>query len=185
LGVTAGGRVAGTLAALALAAGCSSDQHRDIAAARRFAAFPLYWVGSRFETWDLAAIQGLDAPHWSVSFIYGECTPAGGEQPSCAPPFEIQVSPLCRHLEVVASDPVWGTRRVRGAPVGRSPDGAPVLLSRRTQVKVYRGEGSDPGLPIRVLRALRSINRAPPSIGAEGRIPGPAPGVLAGTRSCR
>ena len=171
-----------------LAAGCSSGVHRaqrpDIAAARRFAAFPLYWVGPRFEKWDVAAIQGVDVPRGFVTFIYGECSPSGGEQPSCTPPFEIQISPLCSHLAVVASDPTWRTHRVRGAPVGRNPDGAPVLFSRRAQVKVYRGQGSDPGLPVRVLRALRSLNRVPPSLATDEPIPGPISGVLAGTRSC-
>ena len=174
-----------TVTALILAAGCSSGAHphRDIAAARSFAAFPLYWVGPRFEKWDLATVQGLDAPREFVTFIYGRCAPSDGEQPSCAPPFEIQVSPLCSYLDVVASDPAWMTRHVRGAPVGRNPDGAPVLFSRRVQVKVYRGQGSDSELPLRVLRALRSINSVAPSIGADDEIPRPAPGVLA-ARSC-
>ena len=109
-----GGRVAATLTALVLAAGCSSGVHQaqrpDIATAHRFAAFPLYWVGPRFEKWDVAAIQGVDVPRGFVTFIYGECSPSGGEQPSCTPPFEIQVRPLCSHLAVVASDPIWRTR---------------------------------------------------------------------------
>jgi hypothetical protein len=186
--VAAARRVAVTATALALAAGCSSgahqDQRPDIAAAREFAAFPLYWVGPRFEKWNLTAIQGLQARRGFVSFIYGGCTPSGGEQPGCLPPFEIQLSPLCSHLDIVASDPVWRTRRVRGAPVGRNPDGAPVLFSRRTQVKVYRGEGSDRGLPLRVLRALRSLNHVPPSIATKERIPEPTHGLLAGARAC-
>lgn len=176
-----------TVTALVLGAGCSSGprSHPDLAAARNFTAFPLYWVGPRFEKWDLVTVQGLQAPRAFVSFIYGECTPSGGEQPSCAPPFEIQVSRLCSHLDVVASDPAWRTRHVRGAPVGRNPDGAPVLFSRRAQVKVYRGQGSDSELPLRVLRALRSINDVPPVIAPGEGVPGPAPGVLEGARSCR
>lgn len=174
-----------------LATACSSgahpvpaESHPDIAAARGFAAFPLYWLGPRFEKWDLVAIQGLRAPRQFVSFLYGRCTPSDGEQPSCTPPFEIQISPLCSHLDVVAADPAWSTRRVRGAPVGRNPDGAPILFSRRTQVKVYRGQGSDPELPLRVLRALRSLNRVAPVVRAHDSIAGPARGVLAGSRSC-
>src|SRR5919201_1635088 len=64
-------------------------------------------------------------------------------------------------------DPAWMTRHVRGAPVGRNPDGAPVLFSRRVQVKVYRGQGSDSDLPLRVLRDIRSINSVAPSIRAD------------------
>jgi hypothetical protein len=189
--VAGGGRAATALITLTLASGCSSAahlvparSHTDIAAARRFTAFPLYWVGSRFEKWDLVAIQGLRAPHQFVGFIYGRCIPSDGDAPSCTPPFEIQISVLCSHLDVVASDPAWRTRRVRGAPIGRNPDRAPILFSRRTQVKVYRGEGSDPGLPLRVLRALRSVNRVPPVVRPDDVIPGPPPEVLSGSRSC-
>jgi hypothetical protein len=190
-GVTAVLRTATILTAVTLTAGCLSGAHgergvedRDIAAARRFGAFPLYWAGPRFEKWDLVAIQGLRASRQFVSFIYGECAPRDGEQPSCAPPFEIQISPLCAHLDVVASDRVWRTRHVRGAPVGRSPDGAPVLFSRRAQVKVYRGQGSAARLPFRVLRALRSVNRVRPIVGPGDVIPSPAASVLAGSRPC-
>lgn len=180
-------RILALIAGLALvSAGCAggSGPKSDTAAARRFAAFPLYWVGPSFERWKLATIQGLDRPREFVSFIYGRCTPRGEEQPSCAPPFEIQIFPLCRHLDVVAAAPVWKLRHIRGAPVGRNPDGAPVLFSRRTQVKVYRGEGSDAGLPLRVLRALRSINRVSPTIGPRDTIDPPPAGVLEGRKPC-
>jgi hypothetical protein len=177
------------LAALAMfsSTGCGrgTGQNADIARAEHFASFPLYWVGPRFEQWNLTTIQGLKGPREFVSLIYGTCTPRGGEQPSCTPPFEIQIFPLCWHLDVVASAPLWKRRRVRGAPLGRNPDGAPVLFTRRIQVKVYRGEGSDAGLPLRVLRALRSINHVPPVINPEDTIPPPRLRVLEGSRPCR
>jgi hypothetical protein len=182
--------VVAVLAVLATfnSAGCgrdSSGRKAAITRAQRFASFSLYWVGPRFEKWDLAGIEGLDRPREFVSFIYGTCTPRGGEQPSCTPPFEIQIFPLCWHLHVVASAPGWKRRRIRGAPLGRNPDGAPVLFTRRIQVKVYRGEGSDADLPLRVLHALRSINHVPPVINPEDAIPAPRPGVLEGVRRCR
>lgn len=44
--------------------------------------------------------------------------------------------------------------------------------------------GADPGLPMRVLRALRSVNEVPPVIDEDDPIP-PAPrAVLAGMESC-
>ena len=162
-------------------AGCGGHE-RDVEAAKRFDAFPLYWVGTRFERWDLTGIE-LPGPAGFATFGYGTCTPSGDDEPSCTLPLEIQVSPLCAHLEVVAEAPIWRRRRVRGAPVG-AIDSAPVLFNRGAQVKVYRGEGSDPGLPLRALRALRSINRRAPVIGPSGPIPAPAPGVLDGTRPC-
>lgn len=169
-----------------LAAGCSRAvprSHPDIGAAREFKAFPLYWLGERFEKWNLTAIEGIDRPAQFVTLIYGTCTPHGGEQPSCTPPLEIQVSPLCWHLETVARAPIWKHRRIRGAPVG-TIHSAPVLFTSGAQVKVYRGEGSDPGLPLRALHVLRSLNRVAPLIAPAGPIPAPAAGVLDGTRPC-
>lgn len=39
-----------------------------------------------------------------------------------------------------------------------------MLLTRETQIKVYRGEGTDPGIGLRVLRSLRSLNSVSPVI---------------------
>jgi hypothetical protein len=168
-----------------LGTGCSEDLKAELDQARAFDAFPLYWVGQRFEKWDLAAIDGLDGPARFVTFIYGTCTPRDGDEPSCVPPIQIQVSALCPNLAVVAARPIWRHRRIRNAPVGTNPDGAPVLFSSRAHVKVYRGESTDPGVAVRVLRALRSLNRVKPVISSSGPIPAPTNAVLAGTRRCR
>jgi hypothetical protein len=168
--------------ALSPLTGCGGSA-ADIDSARSFDRFPLYWVGERFEKWDLETIDGLDYPSRTIIFIYGECEPHDGEQPSCTPPFQIQVSPLCLHLGDVARVQIWKRRRIRGAPVG-TIDSAPVLFTRGAQVKVYRGEGSSRGLPLRVLRALRSVNRVPPVIAANGPIEPPTSGVLEGTWAC-
>jgi hypothetical protein len=177
--------VALVLAVTFVLAGCGRGgaSKADLEEAKRFDSFPLYWVGGRFEKWPLRGIQGLEGRSEFVSFIYGECTPKGGEQPSCTPPLELQVFPLCAHLDAVTRAPIWQRRHIRGAPVG-TIDGAPVLLSRGAQVKAYRGEGSDAGLPLRALRALRSLNRVRPIIGSSGEIPAPATGILEGARPC-
>jgi len=170
----------------ALTTGCSvtaPDPPRDVRAARAFDDFSLYWLGERFERWDLTSIYPLSEPTGFVSLIYGDCTPHGGSEPSCTPPLEIQISALCSHLHVVARAPIWKHRRVRGAPVG-TIDSAPVLFARDAQVKVYRGEDTDPGVRLRALRALRSLNSVPPIIDDDDPIPPPAAGVLAGTRRC-
>jgi hypothetical protein len=162
-------------------AGCSGTTSReepDIEAARKFDGHPLYWVGKRFEQWDLEYIS-LGQEEFS-SFIYGTCD---AREHACAPPLDIQIQPLCNHLDAVAENPAWGRREVRGAPVG-TIDNAPVLFTNRVQVKVYYGEGADPGLPMRVLGALRSVNDVSPVIGPDDPIP-PAPrAVLEGTEKC-
>lgn len=171
------------LAALVIgiaATGCSigDDVEADVAAARDFSAFPLYWVGERFEGLDVSYV-GLGGP--AAGFTYGTCEITGDH--GCAPPLQIQIVPLCFHLDAAAANRAWTRRQIRGAPVGVF-DAAPVMFTQQTQVKVYRGEGSDPGMALRALHALRSLNAVPPRIGPVGSIPPPAPGVLEGTASC-
>jgi hypothetical protein len=173
--------VVAAAAAAGAVAGCSgatADDDPDFAAARSFDRHPLYWVGERFERWDLEHVS-LGQQGFS-GFIYGTCD---AREHACPPPLDIQIQPLCDHLEAVARNPVWMRREVRGAPLG-TIDNAPVLFTNRVQVKVYYGEGADPGLPMRVLRALRSVNDVPPVIDADDPIP-PAPrAVLDGTEEC-
>jgi hypothetical protein len=167
--------------ALALG-GCSGAEDVDLDAARDFDAYPLYWAGERFEEWDVSHIELRDDGFSTI--VYGTCTPPhGADEPSCTPPVQIQIQPLCTHLSAVTRAPIWKRRRIRGAPVG-TIDSAPVLLTRRAQVKVYRGEEADEEAPGRVLLALRSLNRVAPVISPEDQIPAPAKGVLAGIRRC-
>jgi hypothetical protein len=174
-----------------LLAGCGGSGPRivgegdpDLDALRRFDLHPLYWVGARFERWELEQVR-LEGAGF-VSLVYGTCTIENGglfEGGSCSPPIQIQIQPLCAHLRAVARDPIWRQRRVRGAPVGRI-DGSPVLFTSRVQVKVYRGQDTDPGLPLRVLRALRSANTVPPAVGPGDPIPPALDRVLAGRQAC-
>jgi hypothetical protein len=174
--------VALSLAAFAIA-GCArtvGGSDPDIDAARSFNAYPLYWVGERFEQWDLEYVAV--SPGGFSTFIYGTCEIEGYDG-GCPPPLAIQIQPLCAYLEFVARAPIWKRRQVRGAPVG-TIDSAPVLFANRVQVKVYRGQHSDSGLPMRALRALRSVNSVEPVIDEDDPIP-PAPrAVLSGTKPC-
>jgi hypothetical protein len=149
---------------------------------RSFSGFPLYWLGTRFERWELSRILGPSRPDGTISFIYGTCTPTDGDEPSCSPPIDVQVMPLCRHLESVAADPVWRRRRIRGAPVG-TIDNAPVLFASAVQIKVYVA-GREPNLALRALDALRSANEADPVIDASEPIPAAPVAVLAGRHRC-
>jgi hypothetical protein len=168
----------------------TGEVRAEVAAARQFQGFPLYWVGERFEKWDL---RDVELPGRSTfgfaNLIYGDCEAEdpdglfGPEGGSCTPPLSIQISPLCFHLDAVARAPIWERRTIRGAPVGSS-DSAPVLFTRGAQVKVYRGQGSDPGLALRALRALRSLNAVPPVIARTVPIPPPDRRVLEGSRPC-
>lgn len=164
--------------------GCASDGDADVDSAKTFKGFPLYWAGETFEGLDVSVIDGTFDGTERVSIIYGSCEPSGTFEPSCRPPISIQIARLCFHLDAVALPPPAQRREIRGAPVGRQ-DGAPVLLTRETQVKVYRGEGADPGAGRRALEALRSLNTVTPVISVTDPIPPPRPGVLEGGGECR
>jgi hypothetical protein len=184
-----GARRAAATAALALLTitlvGCTrtvGEGDPDVEAARSFAGYPLYWVGEHFEDWDLEYVAVR--PDGFTTFGYGTCEIEGWfADGGCAPPLQIQIQPLCAHLDVVASNQVWRRREVRGAPVG-TIDSAPVLFTDRIQIKVYRGQGSDPGLPMRTLEALRSANAVEPIIDSEAPIPPASRAVLSGTVPC-
>ena len=77
----------------------------------------------------------------------------------------------------------WRRRTIRGAPVGRI-DSAPVLLTEAVQVKVYAGEGAEPGIEWRALEALRSVNDVEPVVGVEDAIPAAPEAVLEGRHAC-
>jgi hypothetical protein len=171
-----------TAALALLAAGCSGSgaDEADVERARAFDSHPLYWVGERFEGHDLEHVE-TDAGEF-VTLVYGTCEPSGSDG-GCAPPLQLQIQPLCTHLGAVARAPIWRRRTIRGAPVG-TIDGAPVLFSRDVQVKVYRGEGSEPGAELRALGALRSLNDVEPVLDEDDPIP-PAPrAVLEGEEAC-
>lgn len=176
------------LCAVAILVGCSSGRHAvgggtpDLDAVRAFDRHPLYWVGEHFEKWDLEHVDIGNGAF--VSFTYGTCKlPEGMDPGGCPVPLAIQIQPLCTQLDVVARAPIWRGREVRGAPVG-TIDSAPVMFTNRVQIKVYRGQGSDRGLPLRALRALRSANAVEPVVRVGDPIP-PAPsGVLAGSSPC-
>jgi hypothetical protein len=161
----------------------------DIAAARAFRGFPLYWVGESFEGFDLRYVD-VPGQYGFATLVYGECEPKdpdgffGQEGGSCPPPLQIQIAPLCFHLDVVARKQTWRRRSVRGAPVGSARVGTPILFTRGAQVKVSRGQGSTQGLAYRALRAIRSLNSVPPVVAPAGPIPRPDPRVLAGSVPC-
>ena len=163
------------------AAGCVSDNDAHVDSAKTFEAFPLYWAGETFEGLDVSVIDGIFDGTERVSIIYGSCKPTGTVEPSCRPPVSIQITRLCFHLDAVNLPP--RPRQVRGALLG-GQDGASVLVTRKTQVKVYRGEGTDRGISLRVLHALRSLNTVEPVISPTDPIPGPPPGVISGSRPC-
>jgi len=167
-------RAAGLALAASALAGCVAEPTPapDVEGARAFDRHAVYWLGHEFEGLPLTYLE-LDGAIPSV--VYGDCD--ASEEP-CALPLDIQITPLCRHLEAVSvpAEP----QLLRAAPVGRS-DGAPVLLTRTVAIKVY---AYDEATALRALQALRSVNDVEPVVSATEPFPPPRAGVLDGSRPC-
>jgi hypothetical protein len=172
--------LAGLVLLASSACGGNAEVDAELATAREFNAYPLYWAGERFEDWDLEYV----ATEYTTfaTLVYGDCQPliSFGSDGGCAPPLQIQIGGLCDHLDQVARDPIWKHRRIRGAPVGRF-DRAPILFTEQVQVKVYPGKGTDEEDALRLLGALRSLNGLGAQLDSNDPIPPPRPGVLEGT----
>jgi hypothetical protein len=170
------------LVLVALAVSACGGGEVDIDAAAEYEDSPIYWLTEEFEGHELTHIGGLDDEATAILLVYGTCEPVGSDE-GCPPPLQLQIFPLCYHLDVATQNTIWRTREVRGAPVG-TLDSAPVLFTRTTQVKVYRGQGSTPGMEMRALELLHSLNDVEPFIAALGPIPPPPDGVLEGDVPC-
>jgi hypothetical protein len=137
----------------------------DMRAVREFTRYPLYWVGERFEGWDLTAVS---VDRKKVTFVYGNCVlevPADG---GCAPTLQIQIWPRCVTLEDAESG-----QEIRGAPLNYSYGGDAILNTERVEIRVFIGQGATRGMKMRALRALRSANDVPPVVDAGDPLPRP------------
>jgi hypothetical protein len=176
--ISAHALVAVVVGTLCTSCALGNDVDSELEAARAYDGLPLYWVGDEFEGFELTHVGTGGV---ASVFVYGTCEITGDH--GCPPPLQIQIFPLCFHLDVATASERWKRRTIRGAPVGVL-DSAPVMFTERTQIKVYRGQRSTQGLALRALRALRSLNVMQPRIARVGPIPPPAPGVLEGTAPC-
>jgi len=95
--------------------------------ARQFKDFPVYWVGESFQGLPLTAISRMDYPgRWpgeiynvpwhDVSFVYGDCEIAPGEE-SCTMPLSIAIRPYCEVPPEIVADAVktGPPEEIRGA----------------------------------------------------------------------
>lgn len=103
--------------------------------ARAFDEFPLYFAGERVDGLPLVAILRRKDTADYMSFVYGDCLPAGYDQ-GCAPPAEIQVWPGSRRsLEAydfsLPGAPEIERATVRGAPAA--------FLDGGTRLELFTG----------------------------------------------
>jgi hypothetical protein len=63
------------------------SEESDALSAMKTESLPYFFLGNSFHGLPLTHVEHAQR---SASLIYGDCTPTGGEQPSCVPPLEIQ-----------------------------------------------------------------------------------------------
>ena len=120
---------------------------------------------------------------WSL--VYGDCTPEGGDTPSCSPPAELQNYAACaRSLRSIAPE-VRSHRltRVRGALAAVYAGGGRFdrleIFTRRTTIVVFARSLREAR---RLSAALRTVDGR---IGPGDPLPPAGRGTLANRVSCR
>ena len=128
-----------------------------LAAARTFAAFPLYFAGESFEGQPLIAVERHPA---QVGFLYGTCSiPIDGEavRGGCAPPLAVQVWPECERDPSLYPFAPDERLRTRGLPAAFYEGHRRLELSADGVTLVLFGTGREQLL--RGAAALRRLNR--------------------------
>ena len=155
----AGRRLALLAAALAGAvAGCGDEgEPVDAAqarAAQKAAGHELYWVGERFAG---LVLSGVVRNGFATTFAYGTCKPAGGEG-GCAPPLQIQTSPICADNALVLDVRPRATFTARKTPVRDYGEGRLELDAASSHVRVF-AQGGRGRRAIAVLRPVSGSQR--------------------------
>lgn len=143
-----------------------------VATARRFQAFPLYWVGTSFRGERLTQINRSGA---FASFTYGSCRAEGQ---GCAPPLQIQVVRMCRATVRVA--PLRSRHIRRGVTTG-SRGGGIVLLTGREEIRVF---GAGGGIGRDAIRHLQRVTDQPIPQRTGTPLPQTLPGSERGRMPC-
>jgi len=159
--------LAGAVAGLLAGAGCDGAQRsgvdphlaQSLSAARTFSGFPLYWAGHKLGKLPLTGVARA-SEHFGedFTFLYGTCV-GSGDEGSCAPPMEIQITNLCNRLpKDLGIHHLTG--RLRGAltsaaEAGADNGGALSLYVQGATITIY---GWNRKLDLEAVSALRGAN---------------------------
>jgi hypothetical protein len=172
-------RAATVLAALLaclLAGGCATTHPapiatRELAEAQTFPYYPIYWTGSRFGAYPLAAADGRKSYNSAIgdSVYYGDCvagkSSALGES-GCELP--LQITTVLYRMASTASLGPHRNALLRGVPAAIYDGGRSIqLYSGRLAINVFSDSLSD---AVRAVRLLRPLNAAG---SATGPLPSP------------
>ena len=150
----------------------------ELTAAQSYDDYALYYLGTSFNGLPLthAAMGPGSGIHrrraWD--FIYGDCTPSGGDAPSCTPPLDVQNWSICTRFPARYPGPTPKTTTIDGVetlPAGGGLD----VYTGMTTVAIFGDHRSQ------VIRSLRPVND---EVG-RGKLPPPVPGSLEGKLPCQ
>lgn len=179
-----------------------SRSHFTPSSVEAFSEFPLYWLGSDFQSEPLTAIhrrtgdarsRAPSRPNY-VSFKYGTCVSTDGS--GCAPPLEIQIWPACRlnrssyHLvpDLDGNGPQEAVPypredlTLRGVPAAFYESARSLQLYTGDVTVVVFGRTRDQLLTAAV--ELRGANLAVAAVEQEDSLPAPVIGALDGLARC-
>jgi hypothetical protein len=127
--------------------------HSEAQKAKRKVNFPVLWLGPSFDGYgfnELTTQRHVTGGAPAADVIYGDCQiPSGQEEGGCSVPYEVQQRNACDVFMVRLA-----RREGRSGPNGTltySEDGAPVIITGRTRVKIY---GADAKAAVHQLRPL-------------------------------
>jgi hypothetical protein len=182
LGVTACGSGVGSTAP-------SHGPAAGLTKVRRFQEYPLFWLGPTYGGLKLTGVDSgrVDVPSadhtriirthsHTVTFLYGTCTPGGGDEQSCPPPLQVQNWPSCGRNAALYGLHLPLRLHVRGVPAMRF-GGRLEIWTGTSDVVIFFADAA------RAAAALRSVGGAP-HIGPGQRLPQPAPGAIGGRLRC-
>ncbi len=157
--------------------GAGNGGSTDLSAAREFPGYLLYYAGHEVEGESLSYVAGPadQGPAKGWTFIYGDCTPSGGEG-GCPAPVEIQNFPICRRWP--AAYP-WEVPLFdfHGAKATRRAGGTIEIYTGRTAIAIFTS-----GISARaVARRRRMVGSQKPAT----RFPSPQKGSLTGDLPCQ
>jgi hypothetical protein len=182
LGVAACGSGAGS-------SGASHGQPAGLVQARRFHEYPLFWLGPAYGHLKLTGVASgrvdvRSADHTriirthshTVTFLYGTCDPGSGDEPSCAPPLQVQNWPACGRNAALYGLHLPLRLHVRGVPAKRFGDRIEIWTGTSDVVIFFRDA-------TRAAAGLRSIGGLL-DVHPRERLPPPAPGAIGGRLRC-
>jgi hypothetical protein len=182
------------LGVLAALLGCgvawAGTTEANLAAAKAFHGYPVYWAGEEVAGLPLEEFAGNPGSVRKAGWTsyYGTCELQGTDHPSCAPPLQIQVFSTCTRW-AAALDHQKSVFAFRGAQAhwfpgikvkglkGLQESGPLEIFTGRVTVVVF---AETKQIAFAAGRALRTVRQARPT-----QLPPPVPGSLAGKLPCQ